>query len=141
MPAGLEQEPSAPLSFINPDFDQAGGSNIVMLVADSVGLAQTRSQSLVVLAQLGQHILGLDILGIVVQYALQPRDVANGPERGSAYLAYALGNRISHGEDLVGLFVQQQVVIAEVRSAQVPVEVLGLHIERKNVGQDSVHGP
>ena len=48
--------------------------------------------------------------------------------------------RIGHGEDLVGLLVQQQVVVAEVRAAHVPVEVLGLQVEREDVGEHGVHG-
>ena len=38
----------------------------------------------------------------------------------------------------VGLLVEQQMVVAEVRPADVPVEILGLEIERKAVGQDAV---
>src|ERR1035438_1495196 len=67
-PARLEQEPGAPLRFVNPDLDEAGGGDVLMFFADAVGLAQTRRQGLIVLAQLSQHVLGLDILGIVVQH-------------------------------------------------------------------------
>ncbi len=38
----------------------------------------------------------------------------------------------------VGLLVEQQMVVAEMRAADVPVEILGLHIERKGVGQQAV---
>ena len=38
----------------------------------------------------------------------------------------------------VGLFVEHQVVVAEVGAADVPVEVLGLEIEREAVGQQAV---
>ena len=38
---------------------------------------------------------------------------------------------------LLGLLVEQQMIVAEMRTADVPVEVLGLHIEREGVGQDA----
>jgi hypothetical protein len=57
----------------------------------------------------------LDVQCIIVRYALQTGDMADGPERGSPYLADALRNRVGHSEELIGLFIKQQVVIAEVR--------------------------
>ena len=64
-----------------------------------------------------------------------PRDVADRPDRRAADLADPLGDRIGHREDLVGLFVEQQVVVAKMRSAHVPVEVLRLQVEREDVRQ------
>jgi len=37
--AGLEQEPGAPLGFVDPDFDQARGSDVAMLFGYVMGLA------------------------------------------------------------------------------------------------------
>jgi len=37
--------------------------------------------------------------------------------------------------------VEEQVEVAEVGPAQVPVEVLGLEVEREHVRQDRVHHP
>ena len=45
----------------------------------------------------------------------------------------ALRYIVSHGEYLFRLFIEQQVVIAKVQAAHVPVEILRLHIERENV--------
>jgi hypothetical protein len=39
LPRGLEQEPGAPPGFIDPDFQQAGGGNIVVLLAETMRLA------------------------------------------------------------------------------------------------------
>jgi len=36
------------------------------------------------------------------------------------------------------LLVEQQMIIAEVRPADVPVKILGLEVERKRVGRDLV---
>jgi hypothetical protein len=59
-------------------------------------------------------------------------DRSNG---GAADLANPLRDRVGGTEDLVGLLVQHQMVVAEVRTGDVPVEILGLDIEREKVGQ------
>ena len=41
-------------------------------------------------------------------------------------------------EDVGGLLVEHQVVVAEMRAADVPMEILGLEIERESVGQEPV---
>src|SRR5690606_14107104 len=74
-----------------------------------------------------------------VVYPLQPgylsyRSYGQPPE-----LPHPLRDRIGHGEDLVGLLVQEKMVVAEVRPAHVPVEVLGLEVECEDVGQNEVH--
>src|SRR4051812_30165349 len=66
-PTGLEQEPGAPLGLVDPNLDQAGGGHVPGVLADVVGLAEARRQRLVVLAQLGQHVLRLDVVRVVVQ--------------------------------------------------------------------------
>ena len=99
--AGLEQEPGAPLGFVDPDLDQARGGDVAVLVADVVRLAQARRERLVVLAQLGEHVLRLDVVGVVVDTRCSPGDVADRAERGAADLADALGDRVGHREELV----------------------------------------
>lgn len=63
--ACFEQEPGAPFGFVNPNFDQAGGGDVTLFFADIVGLAQARGKRFAILAQLGEHVLRLNILGIV----------------------------------------------------------------------------
>src|SRR6185437_826655 len=75
--ARLEQEPRTAFRLVDPDFDQAGGRDVAMLVAEAVRFSQARGELLVVSAQFGQHVQRLDVLGIVVQYALRARDVAD----------------------------------------------------------------
>ena len=48
-----------------------------------------------------------------------------------------LGDGVGHGENLVGVLVEQQVVVAKMRAAHVPVEILGRQVERENIGQQS----
>ena len=54
----------------------------------------------------------------------------------AAELAGAFGHGVGHGEDLVGLLVEQEMEVAEVRPGHVPVEVLGLKVEREGVGEE-----
>ena len=42
---------------------------------------------------------------------------------------------LRHGENLIGVLVQKQVIVAKMAPAHVPVEVLRLHIKRKYVGK------
>jgi hypothetical protein len=69
---------------------------------------------------------------------LQLGDVADRTNGGAADLAHPLGQDVDAALQLVALLVEQQVVVAEVRAADVPMEVLGLHIERERVGHECV---
>ena len=77
-------------------------------------------------------IAGRHELGVVVLDGLELGDMADRAERGAADLADPLGHVVGGGEDVRGLLVQHQVVVAEVRPADVPVEILGLQIERES---------
>ena len=68
---------------------------------------------------------------------LVSRDVADGTNRRAADLARPLSDRIRYGEDLRRLLVEQQVIVAKVAPADVPVKVLGLHVNREHVGKQS----
>jgi hypothetical protein len=109
-----------------------------MVVADVVRLAQPRREALVVLAQLREHVERIDVVGVVVRDALGAGDVADRAQRRAADLADALRGGVGHRVELVRLLVEQQVIVAEVRAAHVPVEVLGLEVEREHVGEDAV---
>jgi hypothetical protein len=133
--SGLEQEPAASLGLVQPVLDQAGGDDIVIFLAQGVEFAQARGQIAIVVAQFGQHVLRVDEGRVIVQHALVAGDMADRADRRSAQLARAFGHRIGHGEDLLGLTVQQQVIVLEMRARDVPVEVLGLQIKREDIGQ------
>ena len=66
-------------------------------------------QRLIVGTKLGQHVQRIDIVGVVVGDALKPRDLADRVDRQAADLAHPLGNIVGHGEDLVGLLVEQEM--------------------------------
>ena len=66
------------------------------------------------------------------------RDIADRAQRHIAGLADALGNQVGRRENLCRLIVEQQMIIAEMRTRDMPVEILGLEIQRKTVCQNAV---
>jgi hypothetical protein len=81
---------------------------------------------LVVFHQLAQHLARRYIALIVVVDRLQFPDLPDRAQRGAAQLANALGQLIGGRKNIVGLLVKQQMIIAEMPAADVPVKVLGL---------------
>jgi hypothetical protein len=69
---------------------------------------------------------------------LQASDVADRAQRGAPDLADALRDGIGGGEDLLGLFVEEQMIVAEVRARHMPVEIFGLQVKRKHVGEQDI---
>src|SRR5258708_36635569 len=65
--------------------------------------------------------------------------MSNGAQRRPTDLADSLGNCIPDGENLVRLLVQKQVIVTEVWTGNMPMEILRLDVERVNVGQRQVH--
>jgi hypothetical protein len=55
--------------------------------------------------------------------------MTDGTQRGSADFPNALRDSVSHCIQLIGLFVQKQVIVAKVGSTHVPAEVLGLKVK------------
>src|SRR5207249_2039630 len=69
----------------------------------------------------------------------RPRDLADRSERDSAELSDALSDWICHRKKLIGLLVEEQMIIAKVRTTHVPVKIFRLHIERKDVRENGIH--
>src|SRR6185312_6681039 len=90
--ACLVKEPHAPFVLIDPHFEQARGRHIVLLVAEVMRLAHARDQVLVVRSELGQHVEWIDIIGVIVWYALEPGDIADRMQRDTTNFPYALGD-------------------------------------------------
>jgi hypothetical protein len=103
-----------------------------------MGLAHVLGDLLVVVHQLAQHHSRRHEIGIVVLDGLELGDMADRTERGAADLADPLGHVVGRPQDVGGLLVQQQVIVTEMRPADVPVEILGLEIKRVARGQEPV---
>src|SRR5207249_10965419 len=56
----------------------------------------------------------------------------------AAELADALGDHVGDVVDLSGLFIEQEMIVAEMRARDVPVKVLGLDIQGERVGQERI---
>src|SRR5271170_5356422 len=131
----LRQKPGTALSLVNPDLDQTGRGDVVVLFTYLVRRTHASRQIQIVRAKLSQHVLRRHVLLVVVLQPLMLRDVADGPESSSAEFACPLGDIVRHREDLSTLIIEQQMVIAEMRAAHVPVEILRLEVESEHVGE------
>ena len=67
-----------------------------------------------------------------------PGDLSDRAQRGAAELAHPFGELIGGGENRLRLLVQHQVIIVEMPAADMPVEVLGLQVEREGIRQQRV---
>jgi hypothetical protein len=90
---------------------------------------------LVVFHQFAQHLAWRHIVVVIVLDGLVLADVADRPQRDAAELAHPFGQLVGGGEDRIRLFVEHDVIVMEVSAADMPVKILGLHIERKGIGQ------
>src|ERR1700727_1076018 len=113
----FKQEPSPALGHVDPNLEQAGGRDVAVFVAHVMDLAQARRQALVVVAQLRQHVLWIVIVGVLVEQALARGDVAVLAQTRTAYLTRAFRDRFCHGENLIPVLIQKQMVVAEMRAA------------------------
>jgi predicted XRE-type DNA-binding protein len=125
---GLEQEPAAMLGLVDPVLDEAGGSDVAILVAQGVCASEASGQQLIVFPKLHEHVPGGNVLPVVIGNALKPGDVPDRMQGRSSDLSDTLGNRVGCSKYLPALFVQKQMVIAEMRSRYMPMKVLGLEV-------------
>src|SRR5258708_2752936 len=95
--------------------------------------AQEPRELLVVRTKLRQHVFrGYEVFVVVLQ-TLMPRYVADGADCDSADLARPFRDIVRHSKDLVGVFVEQQMIVAKMTPAHVPVKILRLQIEREDL--------
>jgi len=100
--------------------------------------SEIASEQSVVREKLVEHCLGSQFFAVVIPNSLLSSDVSDRAKSIAAQLSAALGNRVGHGEQLIGMFVQQQMVIAEMRTTHVPVKVLGLDVNGEDVGEEAL---
>src|SRR5438876_5471614 len=66
--------------------------------------------------------------------------MADTADSRAAYTAYTLSHDIDGRKNRIGLLVEEQVIVAEVRTGEVPVEVLRLDVECERIGDERVDG-
>ena len=103
-----------------------------------LGASRACARQLQVVAQLGQHVQRRHVVRVVVEHALQASDLADRAERRAADLAHALGDIVGRGKYLLGLLVQQQVVVTEMRARHMPMKILRLEIQREDVREQKI---
>ena len=101
------QKPGAAFGLIDPVFNQAGRSHILVLFADFMRGAQVSRKVAIVGMDLSKHVLRADGFLVVVFQALVLSDVADGMKRRAAELAGALGDIVCHVEDLFSVLIEQ----------------------------------
>jgi hypothetical protein len=65
---------------------------------------------------------------MVVPEALVLRNIADGAQGGPANFARTFCKVVDHRENLIGVLIKQQVVVAEMRSRHVPMKILRFKI-------------
>jgi hypothetical protein len=114
------------LGLVDPVLDQTGGSDVAILVAQGVCGSETGGQQPIVFPKLHEHVSGGNVLPVVIGNALKSGDVPDRMQGRPSDLPDTLGNRVGCRKYLPALFVQKQMVIAEMRSRYMPMKVLGL---------------
>jgi len=66
--------------------------------------------------------------------------VADRAQRRAADLADPLGDVVGGLENLLALLVEEEMVVAEVGAGDMPMEILGLQVKRKEIGEQCVEG-
>src|SRR6266436_240402 len=122
-PRCLKEEPRATFSLVDPNFNQACCGNVTMFVTNVMSFAQTRGQRFVVVGQLSEHVQRLDIIVVIIEHALSSRNMTDRLERRATDLPDSFRDGIRHRKKLLSLFIQEQVIIAEMRATHVPMEI------------------
>jgi hypothetical protein len=104
-------------------------------IASSVNPPHCRREVEIVTAELGQHTVDGYETCVVVGNALHECDVPYRPYRRCSEFSTSLCNLIRHREQLIPMLIKKEVIVSKMRSAYMPVEVLGFEVNRKNVCQ------
>ena len=124
--ADLEEEPRAAFRFVRPGIDQARRRIILRRVRNFLCAAKQLNHMEIVGAQLAQHILRRHELSIIILDRLVASDIPDRSNGCVARLPGALGDRISGGKDLSGLLIEEQVIVPEVGSGDMPTNLTAI---------------
>src|ERR1700733_8854903 len=98
-------------------------------------VAHALRQHRVIVPEFGYHVERCNGFSIVVDDALETRNLPDGANGWASELPRPLGNGVRHRENLLALIVEHQMIVPEMRARHVPMEVLGFEIQRKHVGE------
>jgi hypothetical protein len=77
-------------------------------------------------------------IAIILRERRKPGDVPDRSQRRRADLADALGKVVDGRKNLLGLLVEQQMIVAKMRPADVPMKVLRLHEKHEAIGHKGI---
>src|SRR5207237_5161481 len=112
--------PDAMFSLVDPDFQKARCCDVTMSIAESVYFAHLCGELFVVVSQLGEHVLRRHIIRVVIEKAFDTRNMTNGPDGGSTDLPRAFRDGIGGVVYLGRLLIEQEMVVAKMRSGHMP---------------------
>src|ERR1700681_4523206 len=96
-------------------------------------LARVLRQDRILVPQFNYHVERLNVFSIIIYDALGTRNLPDRANGCSSQLSCSLGNGVSHGEKLVTLVVEHQMIVPEMGDRHMPMEVLCFQIQRKYV--------
>src|SRR5437867_3186134 len=134
------QEPDPLLSLIQHLLEEVARGRVAVLIAHRDRRPLTLGEVSIVRQEPADHLLRKHEVLVVVFERLQFGDVRDAPYRRATDPSHSLRQDIDRAEDRVGLLVEQQMIIAEVRAGHVPVKVLRLDVQGKRVRDQAVDG-
>jgi hypothetical protein len=137
----LEQKPAPTLGLINPVFDQTRSSQISRVIAERMNGPQNVDKPLFILVKFAEHILRSNEVSVIVGQPLGSADLADRANGGPANLANPFGYVVRHCEDLIGMIIEEQMVIPKVRPGHMPMKVLGLQVNHKHICEKGIKCP
>src|SRR5215510_7306026 len=136
--ADLVEKPHPPFSLVQDLLQDVPRRRVTVLVAHLDRVALLLGDVTVVLDQARDHLLGRHALLVVIANGLKLADMRDAPDGRSADLSYTLGEQVDRAEDGLGMLIEQQVIVAEVRSVDMPVKVFQLDVHGKGIGNQRI---
>jgi hypothetical protein len=131
----LRKEPRTALRLVDPGFQDARRRNVATLIAACMSRTHKAEEPLIVLVQLTQHGVRKNSLLLTVIEPPEPRYIPNRVDCSCPELTRTLGDFVGHRKELFCLIVEQKMIVTEMRSAHMPMEVLGFEIKREYIRQ------
>jgi hypothetical protein len=127
----FEKEPLAAFGLVEDLLQRIACGRVAVLVADLDGISYHLRYVPIVLHEPLHHLTGRHEIVIVIFNGLQLTYMAATTDGRAAYATDALSHDVDGRKNRIGLLVEKQVIVTEVRTGEAPVEVLRLDIERE----------
>jgi hypothetical protein len=132
----LKEAPHTALSLIDPIFDPTGSCDVVAALTYLVRGQQGERQTPVVPQKFCERVSRSEARDILVFPSLTRGKIAGRADACSAELARVFRNVAGHGEDLIGVPGQEQVILTKTATAHLPAELPGLYVKRERIRKE-----